>query len=154
MKITLSIFIFGMFLSFSNTLSKLKLLFSDNMVLQRNSLVDIWGKGTPSQEIKIISDWDEKLILICNLDSSFNSQIKTPEAWDPFSIIVVSESERLKINNIMVGEVWLAFSQSNMRMNLNSYPNKLILNSKNEILNGRSNLPQKAIKRHSKVWIT
>ena len=135
MRVIITITIFGIFLSCSNELNKLQLnsLFSDNMVLQRNILANIWGKGIPNKEVKIIADWGEKIILKCNSDSSWNGQLKTPEAGGPYSIVVVSESERLKINNIMVGEVWLASGQSNMEMTLKGYPNEPILNSESEI---------------------
>ncbi len=135
MKNIIAISIFGIFLSCSNRLNKLQLnsLFSDNMVIQRNTLANIWGKGIPNKEIKIIADWGEKVILKCNSDSSWNGQLKTPKEGGPYSIVIVSELERVKINNVMIGEVWLASGQSNMEMPLKGYPNEPILNSESEI---------------------
>ena len=71
MKLITTISFLGIFLSASNDLKYLQLnsLFSDNMVLQRNSLANIWGKGIPNKEIKIIAEWGEKVILKCNFDS-------------------------------------------------------------------------------------
>ena len=137
MKNTITIFTFGIFLSCSNNLNKLKLnsLFSDNMVLQRNTLANIWGEGIPNKEIKIVAEWGEKIILKCNADSRWNGQLKTPEAGGPYSLVIISGNERLKINNILIGEVWLASGQSNMEMTLDGYPNEPILNSESEILN-------------------
>ena len=137
MKNTITIFTFGIFLSCSNNLNNLKLnsLFSDNMVLQRNTLANIWGEGIPNKEIKIVAEWGEKIILKCNADSRWNGQLKTPEAGGPYSLVIISGNERLKINNILIGEVWLASGQSNMEMTLDGYPNEPILNSESEILN-------------------
>ena len=135
MKPLTSIFLLGMFLSCSNNLNQLQLspLFSDNMVLQRNTFANIWGKGTPNKKIKIITDWGEKVILKCNSDSSWNGQVKTPEAGGPFSIVINSGAKRIIINNVLIGEIWLASGQSNMEMPLKGYPNEPILNLKSEI---------------------
>jgi sialate O-acetylesterase len=137
MKKTITIFIFGILLSCSDDLNKLQLnsLFSDNMVLQRNTLANIWGKGIPNKRVTIIADWGEKVTLKCSPDSIWNSQLKTPEAGGPYSIVINSIADTVKINNVMIGELWLASGQSNMEMSLKGFPpNELILNSKNEIL--------------------
>ena len=105
------------------------------MVLQRNTLVNIWGKGTPNQEVEINSEWGDNLILKCNSNGIWNGQLKTPKAGGPFSIIIVSGADEIKINNILIGEVWLVSGQSNMEMTLKGYPNEPILNSESEILN-------------------
>ena len=136
-KSTFRIFIFGIFLSCSNDSNGLKLnsLFSDNMVLQRNTLANIWGKGIPDKEVRIITDWGQEISLKCNTDSSWNGQLKTPEAGGPYSLVIISGTEKVKINNVLIGEVWLASGQSNMEMTLDGYPNEPILNSESEILN-------------------
>ena len=136
-KSTFRIFIFGIFLSCSNDSNGLQLnsLFSDNMVLQRNTLANIWGKGIPDKEVRIITDWGQEISLKCNTDSSWNGQLKTPEAGGPYSLVIISGTEKVKINNVLIGEVWLASGQSNMEMTLDGYPNEPILNSESEILN-------------------
>ena len=137
MKLIATISFLGIFLSCSNQVKYLQLnsLFSDNMVLQRNTLVSIWGKGTPNKKVKINSEWGENLILKCNSNGVWNGQLKTPEAGGPFSIIIISGTDKIKINNVLIGEVWLVSGQSNMAMTLKGYPNEPILNSESEILN-------------------
>ena len=129
--------ILGIFLSCTNVSHKLQLssLFSDNMVLQRKTLVNIWGMGIPYKKIEIIPEWGEKVNLNCNPDGSWNGQLETPEAGGPYFIDITSNKDTVKINNVLIGEVWLASGQSNMEMNLKGYPNEPILNSESEILN-------------------
>ena len=137
MKLIATISFLGIFLSCSNQVKYLQLnsLFSDNMVLQRNTLVSIWGKGPPNKKVKINSEWGGNLILKCNSNGVWNGQLKTPEAGGPFSIIIISGTDKIKVNNVLIGEVWLVSGQSNMAMTLKGYPNEPILNSESEILN-------------------
>ena len=137
MKKIVFLAIIGIFISCTNVSHKLQLnsLFSDNMVLQRKTLVNIWGMGIPYKRIEIIPEWGKKINLNCNHDGSWNGQLKTPEAGGPYFIDIVSNNDTIKINNVMIGEVWLASGQSNMEMNLKGYPNEPILNSESEILN-------------------
>ena len=46
---------------FTNGQLELNNLFSDNMVLQRNSNVNIWGKSSPNQVIKVYSSWNKTI---------------------------------------------------------------------------------------------
>ena len=45
---------------FVNSQIKLNSLFSDNMVLQRNSDVNVWGKSGSNQLVTINSSWEDK----------------------------------------------------------------------------------------------
>ena len=44
---------------FTNGQLELNNLFTDNMVLQRSSNVNIWGKSSPNQVIKVYSSWNK-----------------------------------------------------------------------------------------------
>ena len=111
-------------------------LFSDSAVLQRNTLVNIWGNASPNDEIKIICEWGNELNVITNYNGKWEGRLETPDAGGPFTINILSKHDSIKIKDIMIGEVWLASGQSNMEMPLKGYPpNDQILNSKNEIAN-------------------
>ena len=57
----LPLFIF--FISCYNKTIELKVspLFSDGMVVQRNTMIDIWGKSAPNTNVTILSEWGKKL---------------------------------------------------------------------------------------------
>ena len=116
----------------TETLS-LPALFTDNMVLQRNASVQFWGVAGSNTEVSISTPWG---IHKGKADVSGKWQIgfSTPNENPSFSIEVCTNSECIKINNVVLGEVWLASGQSNMEMPLKGWlPSDPILNSSNEI---------------------
>jgi len=91
-------------------------IFSDNMVLQRNSEVKIWGWGSPKEEISITTSWDNKEYKTApNNEANWSLNIKTPEAGGPFEITIKGYNQ-ITLKNILIGEVWLCSGQSNMEM--------------------------------------
>jgi sialate O-acetylesterase len=89
---------------------------SDNMVLQRNSRVTLWGWADPKEEIKIKVGWStqEFAVKAGNL-ATWSLEIPTPEAGGPFTISIKGYNE-IALKNILIGEVWLCSGQSNMEM--------------------------------------
>lgn len=133
-----TIILFGLFFSCDHHTNKIVLspLFTDGMVLQRNTKVNVWGESSQNAEINIISEWGQELKLKSDSTGIWKGKILTPKAGGPFYLKIISENENITINDIMIGEVWIASGQSNMEMTMNGFPPKeLILNSKNEILN-------------------
>ena len=91
-------------------------IFSDNMVLQRNSEVKIWGWASPKEEIKLVSSWNnQEYKTVANNQAKWELWIKTPEAGGPFTISIKGYNE-VVLKNILIGEVWLCSGQSNMEM--------------------------------------
>jgi sialate O-acetylesterase len=88
-------------------------ILGNDMVLQRDKAVNIWGFGTIGEKVKV----------------SFAGQIKTTVTDDKGNWIVIlaplktsavpqkmsiSGSNKIVLENILVGEVWLCSGQSNM----------------------------------------
>ena len=48
--------------------------------------------------------------------------LKTPKGGGPFAVKVTSKDELIIINDVLIGEVWLASGQSNMEMPLKGWP--------------------------------
>ncbi len=91
-------------------------IFGDNMVLQRNSEVKIWGWANPKEEIKLVSSWNnQEYKAVTNNQAKWELKIKTPEAGGPFTISIRGYNEVI-LKNILIGEVWLCSGQSNMEM--------------------------------------
>ena len=90
-------------------------LFSDHMVLQRNSDVPVWGTATPGEKLKI-SFGEVEAMTVANAAGKWSTIIKTGEAGGPFELGVSSEESELKVgvSNVMVGDVWICAGQSNM----------------------------------------
>src|SRR5690606_2631838 len=98
-------------------------LFSDNMVLQQNIEVPIWGWGYPKQEVQLTTSWDHKTYKFkSNGDGEWRFKVPTPSAGGPYSLTVVQGNQRINVQNVLIGEVWLCSGQSNMEMPLKGFP--------------------------------
>lgn len=91
-------------------------IFSDNMVLQRNSEVKFWGWASPKEEVIITPSWNNQEYKI-TADSNAYWEIKIPTQKEggPFSILFTGYN-KVFLKNILIGEVWLCSGQSNMEM--------------------------------------
>lgn len=91
-------------------------IFTNHMVLQRNSMVNIWGwSDTENQAIEIKVSWNKKTYLTRS-NSGFRWELKvpTPSAGGPYQILLNNSK---KINDVLIGEVWVCSGQSNMEWN-------------------------------------
>ena len=128
-------FLFTLLFSF-NLIAQIELgnLFSDNMVLQRNTEVNIWGKSNPNQVINVLSSWNNKSIKTkSNSDGDWILKIETNNFNGPHKLTISTNNDLVEINNILLGEVWFASGQSNMEMTLNGYINEPIFGSQDLI---------------------
>ena len=134
------IYLFVFLLSFSSSAQiELSNLFSDNMVLQQESHVNIWGKAKKNQELIIYTSWSGKIIrTIVKDDGSWEVKIKTPSAGGPYNIQVTCDDEIKTINNVLIGEVWLASGQSNMEMTLSGNNREPVNGSLDAIANSNN----------------
>lgn len=136
---TIALFSILLLLSCSKaeTLS-LPALFTDNMVLQRNATVQFWGIAGSNTEVSISTPWGTHKGK-ADVSGKWQIGFSTPKENPSFSITVCANSECVEINNIALGEVWLASGQSNMEMPLKGWPpSEPILNSANEIASAKS----------------
>ena len=90
---------------------------SDNMVLQRNSEVTIWGWANPQEEVVIAPSWNNQTYKIkASNQAKWEINIPTPKEGGPFFISIKGYNE-IVLKNILIGEVWICSGQSNMEMN-------------------------------------
>ena len=71
-------------------------LFSDGAVLQRDTLVNIWGNASPNDEIKVICEWGNELNVITNYNGKWEGRLETPDAGGPFTINILSKHDSIK----------------------------------------------------------
>ncbi|WP_075081639.1 sialate O-acetylesterase [Mariniblastus fucicola] len=95
-------------------------LFSDHMVLQRQSSVPVWGTATPNEKL-MISFGESEYKVTANAGGRWSTMIRTGGAGGPFELGVSSEDSDLKVGftNVMVGDVWICAGQSNMEWPVN-----------------------------------
>ena len=97
-------------------------IFSDNMVLQQNTQVNVWGKAAPGEKVTVKASWLDKAVTAkAAANGKWTVKLKTPKAITNQSVTVSGENE-ITINNILIGEVWLCTGQSNMEFPVSRHP--------------------------------
>ncbi|CAM3743308.1 sialate O-acetylesterase [Flavobacterium chungbukense] len=94
---------------------KLPSLVGDNMVLQQRSKVNLWGWASPDEKINIKAGWLENAIEVtADSDGMWKTTVETPEGSERTYEIKIEASNKIILQNILIGEVWVCSGQSNM----------------------------------------
>ncbi|MEQ9297883.1 MAG: sialate O-acetylesterase [Cyclobacteriaceae bacterium] len=91
-------------------------VFGDNMVLQRDEQVTIWGWGTPGERLTLTIN-DQVFKGRVNKEGSWSVEIGEFPAGGPYEMEIKGLNS-IKLQNVMFGEVWLCSGQSNMQYTL------------------------------------
>ncbi len=123
-------------------------VFSENMVLQRDSVIPVWGRAKDGTTIHV-SFAEEKREAMAK-DGKWQVEFPPMEASREPKVIKVEASDgyRRTIKNVLIGDVWLAAGQSNMAMPLEKCMsgNGVIPNTKNNMIRLFTVSPQLEIK--------
>lgn len=94
---------------------KLPALVSDNMVLQQNAKVNLWGWASPNEKINIQLGWQNTSTeVIADPEGNWKVAVDTPQGSEKAYSITINASNKIVLNNILIGEVWICSGQSNM----------------------------------------
>ncbi len=93
-------------------------LFTNNLVLQQNSKVNIWGSADPGAKLTIRGSWGSQTSCIADKSGKWLAQLATIEAGGPYELSISSGKINKTFTNLMLGEVWVCSGQSNMEMPL------------------------------------
>jgi sialate O-acetylesterase len=101
---------------YSAALADLRLpsFFSDNMVLQRDKPVSIWGWAEPKTEVHVLLHGKLEKTMA---DEQGTWRVALPAMKansEGANLVIENQSDRLEIKNVLIGEVWFASGQSNM----------------------------------------
>jgi sialate O-acetylesterase len=137
-SIIISVFVIGII----QAQLKVAPIVSDNMVLQRNTDVKVWGTAQPNQSVSVFTSWNKnKTKVVANEKGEWIAKIKTTDAGGPFTITITAAKDIVKIKNILLGEVWLCSGQSNMEMPVLGYNNQPVNGSADALFNaGNDNI--------------
>ncbi len=93
---------------------RLPKIFGDNMVLQRNKLIPVWGWADPNERITVKFNKQIKKS-VADAKGKWMIKLNEEQAGGPFELIVTGNNS-IRISNVLVGEVWICSGQSNMEM--------------------------------------
>lgn len=98
---------------------KLPGIVGEGMVLQRDTVVNIWGWADPGEQVSVVTDWPAGGVYkdTADKDGKWMVEAATPKAGGPYEITVKGKNE-IKLKDVLVGEVWVCSGQSNMQWNL------------------------------------
>ena len=90
--------------------------FCDNMVLQREMAVPVWGWSKPGTQITVEFAGQKKTATTGN-DGKWTLELNELKAsFEPAEMVVTENTgKKVVLKNILVGEVWMASGQSNMQ---------------------------------------
>ena len=113
-KLLLLFVVLGLKLT-ANAQVKLPALVSDNMVLQQNTKVNLWGWASPNEKVNILPGWQNtSLEIVADSNGNWKTTVNTPIGSEKTYDIVIEASNKIILKNILIGEVWICSGQSNM----------------------------------------
>ncbi len=116
---------------------KLHHLVSDNMIIQQQTDVRLWGWAKPGRKVIATTSWsDARSEAKTDKNGKWLLTVKSPKAsYTPLSITFDDGDGQVTINNVLAGEVWVCAGQSNMEMPVKGFGNCPLLNFNQEVLN-------------------
>ena len=118
---------------------KLAALFSDNMVLQQQSMIPVWGWSKKNTTVTVKTSWNAKIYSIKSDEKgAWKLKISTPVASLRDYTISISDGNSVTLKNVLIGEVWLCAGQSNMEMPVKGRINQPTEGSLDAILHAKN----------------
>jgi sialate O-acetylesterase len=101
-------------------------LLADHMVVQRGLPVHVWGMAAPHEAVSVTFRGETKSAAADD-DGRWSVYLSPGDAGGPFQLIIKA-TNTLVLNDILVGDVWVASGQSNMEL-----PMTAVVNAQTEI---------------------
>lgn len=99
---------------------RLPRFFGDNMVLQRDRPISIWGLASPEERIKVRFN-EKQYRTKADAYGKWSILIKAQPAGGPYDLELFGENTII-LKNVMVGDVWICSGQSNMEWVIERFP--------------------------------
>ena len=98
--------------SFSEADVKLPAIFSDHMVLQQGMPLPVWGWAAPGEEVTVTLG-EQKESAAAGQDGKWEIKLQPLQPGGPHELTVAGKNT-IKLDDVLVGEVWVCSGQSNM----------------------------------------
>ena len=106
---------------------KMPAIFGNNMMFQQQKPINIWGTAKPNSQVKVMFNF-KHTTATADKDGNWKMSLPAePASFSPKALTVFEDNLPCRvIQNILVGEIWLAGGQSNMAFRVrNSSDRKL-----------------------------
>jgi sialate O-acetylesterase len=91
-------------------------LFTDNMVVQRDCRVPVWGWCEPGRKVTVSLN-GKKTTVRADAQGKWLARLGPFKAGGPF-ILTISGPQTVTLTNVLLGDVWICSGQSNMEMGI------------------------------------
>jgi len=114
---------------------RLHAIFDSDMVLQRGKPITIWGWAKPGADVAVQLGTDKATAKAAAEKGRWEVTLPAREAsTEPQNLTVTAGGEKVEMGNIVVGDVWVMYGQSNMAFPLGKV-------SKRDTESAQANLP-------------
>jgi sialate O-acetylesterase len=100
-------------------------MLSDHAVLQREMPVHVWGWADAGEKVTV-SFHDQTQRTTADDVGRWSVYLRPERAGGPY-VMTVQGSNTIRLEDILVGDVWFASGQSNMEFPLNGFPGSAVL---------------------------
>lgn len=100
---------------------RLSPFFSDNMIVQREQPVKIFGYGKPNENVVIPFEGSEYKTTV-DRDSTWQIVLPAFDLGKNYNLNISSATDVIRLRNIRSGDVWLCSGQSNMEFQMANFP--------------------------------
>ena len=97
-------------------------VFSDHMVLQRDTELPVWGTARPGESISVSLGDLASAQAAAGDDGTWSVRLPAQDAGGPH-VLTVKASNTVTFKDVLIGEVWLCSGQSNMEWTVGSSAN-------------------------------
>lgn len=92
-------------------------ILGSNMVLPQAAKARLWGWASPSEKIAVTTSWDNRTdSVVTDRNGKWQLWVQTPKAGGPYQIGFLG-GNKITLDNVLIGAVWLCSGQSNMEWN-------------------------------------
>lgn len=116
-------------------------IIASHMVLQQCDSIKLWGHGSSGTVIKITPSWGQKTYkTVVNEKGEWQVAVYTPSAGGPYNI-VFDDGDKIILEDVLIGEVWLCSGQSNMGMPMKGFPGQPVAYANDYITRAKKKVP-------------
>ncbi|MFA5044334.1 MAG: sialate O-acetylesterase [Paludibacter sp.] len=119
-----SLFVVVLF-STINAVVKLPSIFSDNMVLQRDQTVNVWGWADKNEKVSVVFN-EQNIKTKADKAGCWKVELSPMTYGGPYTLKIQGKHNVVTMENILVGDIWLCSGQSNMEFQVKQANNAKI----------------------------
>jgi sialate O-acetylesterase len=88
-------------------------IFTSHMVLQQNQTIVVWGTANPGEKVTVTFNGGSKTG-VADQHGEWTSRLEPMKADGKSHALIVQGDNKITLNDVVLGETWLASGQSNM----------------------------------------